>query len=612
MSEEFESKNEQGFVSEENAQATPNVAGTGAEERTTYSWVNPKVNPTASNTESDMAKHAAENVGTGYTDPKASGYSSQAFTNDGTAYSNQTAGSTGTDYNSSAAGTGYNNSTSGYQNTYADMNNNAAGDTNTHNYTAYQFGSQNTGDQASGNQGGAGHSFHDRYPQYKASKGDKAPKAPRTRQPMTTGKRWAANVAMALVFGLVAGSVTYGVNYAGNKLNGDGSAAPVVQSTTVAGNDTSAAVTTASTDSSKYTVAEVAANAMPSLVAISTETVSTVQSFFGTYSQTVPASGTGVIVGQNDEELLIATNNHVIEGANSVSVAFTDETTVSAEIKGSDAANDLAVVAVKISDIPEDTMNQIKVATLGNSDDLVIGEEVVAIGNALGYGQSVTNGIVSAVDRQVQTQSETTGAVTTSDGLIQTNAAINPGNSGGALLNMKGELIGINEAKYSSTSVEGVGFAIPLAKAEPILENLMSMKTRSQVSDDDASYLGITGVNVSADMNSSYGVPVGVYVESLEEGGPAEEAGFQSKDVITKLDTRDVTTMTELQNALKYYAKGETVDVVVQRMENGEYEEKTLTVTLGARSDMKQTTSEQDQSQNGTTQDPQTVNPFAN
>lgn len=556
MSEEFENKNEQG---------------------TTYSWVNPKVNPSAADTESDIAKHAAENVGTVHTDPSAA----SAEIN----YSNAAA-------DGMESGSETDNTQTGYQ--------------NTHNYSAYQFGSQSAGNQSADNYEGAGQSFHERYPQYHAEKKPKAPKAPKTHKPMSTGKRWTANIAMALVFGLVAGSVTYGVNYMGNMLNGDGSAPTVIQSTTVADNSDSSAVTTATSGSKNYTVAEVAANAMPSLVAISTETVSTVQSFFGTYSQTVPASGTGVIVGQNDEELLIATNNHVIEGANSVSVAFTDETTVSANIKGSDAQNDLAVVAVQLSDIPQETMDQIKIATLGNSDDLVIGEEVVAIGNALGYGQSVTNGVVSAVNRTVQTQSETTGVVTVSDGLIQTNAAINPGNSGGALLNMKGELIGINEAKTSSTSVEGVGFAIPLAKAEPILENLMSMQTRTQVSEEDASYLGITGVNVSSSMSSSYGVPVGVYIESLEEDGPAETAGFQSKDVITKLDTRDITTMTELQNALKYYAKGETVDVVIQRMENGEYVEYTIPVTLGDKSDMKQSTEDR------TNQNSQEANPFAN
>ncbi|MDD3277350.1 MAG: trypsin-like peptidase domain-containing protein [Lachnospiraceae bacterium] len=567
MSEEFENKNGQEIPGEA-APKNPSSSDGENQEATTYSWVNPKVNPSASDTDSEIAKHAAENVSSGY---------NGAYTGS----NGYTEGNNSHTVNSQTPGNGYDNAAN-----------------TAHGYSAYQFGNQNQSTQA-----GPTHSFHESHPQHKA---------PKQHKPMTTGKRWTANVAMALVFGLVAGSVAYGVNYAGNKLNGDGSATPVIQSTTVAGTkDSSSTVSaTASKDTSSLTVKEVAANAMPSMVAISTETVSTIQSFFGTYAQTVPASGTGVIVGQNDNELLIATNNHVIEGANSVSVAFIDETAVSAEIKGTDSQNDLAVVAVKLSDISEDTMKQIKIATLGNSDDLSIGENVVAIGNALGYGQSVTTGIVSALDRSVQAQSESTGEVTSSDGLIQTDAAINPGNSGGALLNMNGELIGINEAKYSDTSVEGVGFAIPLAKAEPILQNLMTMETRTQVADDQSSYIGISGVNVSAEMNSSYGVPVGVYVESLEEGGPAETAGIQSKDVITKLDTRSVTTMTELQNALKYYAKGETVDVVVQRMENGEYAEKTISVTLGDKSKMK-TTSEES-SQNNSGQNQQNNIPFGN
>lgn len=417
---------------------------------------------------------------------------------------------------------------------------------------------------------------------------------PAMTRPMGMGKKWAVNIAMALVFGLVAGSVTYGVNYMGNKLNGDGTT-PAIQNTAVASGDkNSEGVKAASTSGTggSYNYSEVAKNAMPSMVAISTETVETVQSFFGTYSQTIPASGSGVIVGQNDQELLIATNNHVVTGATKVSVAFIDDTAVAAQIKGTDADNDLAVVAVKLEDIPAETMSEIKIATLGDSDELEIGEEVVAIGNALGYGQSVTNGIISAVDRTVSTQDEATGATSESTGLIQTNAAINPGNSGGALLNMKGELVGINEAKYSSTSVEGMGFAIPLAKAEPILQNLMSLQTRNKVDESDASYIGITGKNVSSDTNEAYGIPVGVFVDSLEESGPAETAGIKAGDIITEIDGRKVTTMDDLKGALEYYAKGEKVEVKVQRMGDGEYQEKTLTVILGAKSDMKTTTQE--------------------
>lgn len=530
---------------------------------TTYSWVNPRINHETSGNRTqadDIAKHAVEHV---------NGSSSCVHQAQDTTAGYQQSGNADTSYQQTNPDSNFNQTGKEQQHTYYSVNKSIA------------------------------EPFHEK------TRKQKKVRKPGT--PMNMRKRWTINIAMALVFGLVAGSVTYGVNYAGNKLNGDGTA-PAIQNTVVAsGNkNNSDGVTTASSTNSDsvYSVSEVAKNAMPSMVAISTETVETVQSFFGTYSQTVPASGSGVIVGQNEDELLIATNNHVVTGATKVSVAFIDDTTVEAQIKGNDADNDLAVVAVNLSDIPEETMSAIKIATLGDSDELEIGEEVVAIGNALGYGQSVTNGIVSAVNRTVSTQDEATGATTESDGLIQTNAAINPGNSGGALLNMRGELIGINEAKYSSTSVEGMGFAIPLAKAEPILQNLMSIQTRSKVDDNDASYIGITGKNVSSDTNNAYGIPVGVFVDSLEEGGPAEKAGIKSGDIITELDGRKITTMNDLKGALEYYAKGETIEVKIQRMGDGEYKEQTLTVTLGAKSDMQTTT------QNQSNQRQQQRNPF--
>lgn len=530
---------------------------------TTYSWVNPRINHETSGNRAqtdDIAKHAVEHVNDG---------GSYVHREQDTAAGYQQSGNTDTSYQQTNSGGNFNQAEPKRQHTYYNVNKSLT------------------------------------EPFFEKTRKQKKVRKPGT--PMSMGKRWTVNIAMALVFGLVAGTVTYGVNYAGNKLNGDGTT-PAIQNTVVAsGNqNNSDGVTTASSTNSDgvYSVSEVASNAMPSMVAISTETVETVQSFFGTYSQTVPASGSGVIVGQNDDELLIATNNHVVTGATKVSVAFIDDTTVEAQIKGNDADNDLAVVAVNLSNIPAETMNVIKIATLGDSDELEIGEEVVAIGNALGYGQSVTNGIVSAVNRTVSTQDETTGATTESDGLIQTNAAINPGNSGGALLNMRGELIGINEAKYSSTSVEGMGFAIPLAKAEPILQNLMSLQTRSKVEDSDASYIGITGKNVSSDTNNAYGIPIGVFVDSLEEDGPAAKAGMKSGDIITELDGRKITTMDDLKGALEYYAKGETIEVKIQRMGDGEYKEQILTVTLGAKSDMQTTT------QNQSNQRQQQVNPF--
>ena len=273
--------------------------------------------------------------------------------------------------------------------------------------------------------------------------------------------------------------------------------------------------------------------------------------------------------------------------------------TVEGQIKGTDADNDLAVVAVKLSDIKDETKSQIKIAVMGNSDDLEVGDQVVAIGNALGTGQSLTSGYISAKDRTISSQDESTGETITSEGLIQTDAAINPGNSGGALLNMNGELIGINEAKYSSTQVEGMGFAIPISKAEPILQNLMNLTTRYKVSDDKAAYIGINMADVSADVSQNYGIPTGVCIMSVVDGSPAADAGFKKGDVITTFDGRSISNAKGLKETLTYYAAGETVDVTVQRADNGEYKEVTLTLTLGSAADMPQTSG----SSNGTTND---------
>ena len=422
-------------------------------------------------------------------------------------------------------------------------------------------------------------------------------KAKKTRQPMGTGKKWAMTVAMALVFGVVAGGTMYGVNEAAGYLNGETKVAAVPTTQPVAQTDTSTDSSAQATSSGTGTVKEVAANAMPSLVTISTMSVEEMQSFFGgTQQYEVEGAGTGVIVGQNDSELLIATNNHVVEGAQSLSVGFIDETSVEGQIKGSDADNDLAVVSVSLSDIPEDTMSQIKIATLGNSDELELGDQVVAIGNALGYGQSVTSGYVSALNRDL-TLTDNAGNTITSTGLIQTDAPINSGNSGGALLNMKGELVGINEAKSSTTAsgttVDGIGFAIPISKAEPILEELMSLETRNKVDESQASYLGIEGVNVTSDASEMYGMPTGVGISNVVEGSPAEQAGMKRGDVLTEFDGRSIDNFDELKDTLQYYAAGEQVEVVVQRSTEGEYHAVTLTVTLGSASDAPSTSSNQ-------------------
>ena len=416
-------------------------------------------------------------------------------------------------------------------------------------------------------------------PEKKLKKAKKSKKAPKG--PMSMKKRWAVLVAMALVFGAVAGGTAFGVNVAASQVYNRKAAENGISNTeTVSGTD--------STDSTG-TVAQVAENAMPSLVTISTMSVEEMRSFFGgTQEYEVEGAGTGVIVGKNDTELLIATNNHVVEGADSLSVGFVDETAVEGQIKGTDATNDLAVVAVKLSDISSDTMGQIKIATIGDSDELVLGEQVVAIGNALGYGQSVTSGYVSALDRNLQISSDN-GTTNTYTGLIQTDAPINSGNSGGALLNMKGELIGINQAKSSTTqsgtTVDGIGFAIPINKAQESLQNLMNQTTREKVDESQASYLGIQGADVSSEASQMYGMPTGVAVSAVVEDGPAAQAGMLAGDIITGFDGRTITGMSQLQDVLQYYASGETVEVTVQRTDQGEYKEQTVSVTLGSASD---------------------------
>ena len=451
----------------------------------------------------------------------------------------------------------------------------------------------------------------------------------------STGRKWASLVAMAVVFGLIAGSVTYGVNYAANRIHpiqvqktdtaggssqgrinvaetgrGSGNAATGELSTqgssagTAAGN----AGSTAQNTGGSMTVADVAAEAMPSLVTISTMSVQEMQSFFGGRRQyEVQGAGTGVIIGQNDKELLIATNNHVVQGAKEVSIGFIDESVISATIKGEDADTDLAIVAVSLKDISEETMNAIKIAVVGDSDALVLGEQVVAIGNSLGYGQSVTSGYISAFDRTLVLSDGYT--TFTSEGLIQTDAAINSGNSGGALLNMRGELIGINEAKSSgntgAASVDNMGFAIPMSKATPILEDLMTLASREVYSEDEQGYLGVTCADVTTEYSQLYNMPVGVCFTTVIEGGPAEAAGILKGDVLTKVGDRSISTYEELAKELTYHRAGETVEVTVYRAHNGEYIEQTFTVTLGTKNviaDVNSTpepTQEEESGQNG-------------
>lgn len=332
-------------------------------------------------------------------------------------------------------------------------------------------------------------------------------------------------------------------------------------------------------------VADIAEAAMPTIVAITNKSVQEVRSFYRgqTFQYESESCGSGIIVGENDTELLICTNNHVVEDATELTVSFIDENSYEAQIKGTDPSNDLAVIAVKLEDIDKDTMDQIKIAQVGDSDEMRVGEQVVAIGNALGYGQSVTTGIISAKDRTINMSDGSSY-----EDLIQTDAAINPGNSGGALLNMNGELIGINSAKASSSGVEGMGYAIPVSKAFPILENLMSKETRSKVDDSEAAYIGINGEGVTSEVVQLYNIPAGVYVTAVGENTPADKAGLQKGDIITAFDDMAVTSMEELANRLKYYKGGETVEMTIQTAPNGAYEEKTIEITLGLKSDYMQ------------------------
>lgn len=432
------------------------------------------------------------------------------------------------------------------------------------------------------------------------------------------GKKVMAVIAGGLVFGLVAGVAFQGVNLAGNYIFGKGnsnqqagtvSMAPVIEDQEEKKGDTDSGRNNA-VPMATASVADVAKNTMPSVVAITSVSVQEIPTFDffgwgggGTQEYEGESSGSGIIVGENEKELLIATNNHVVEGAKTLSVCFQDEkkaqemekaqqdnsqnpsgenqsaadaeNAVAAQIKGTDAENDLAVIAVKKDDIPEETLGQIKIAQLGSSDDLVVGEQVVAIGNALGFGQSVTSGYVSALDRYIDNMTTP---------CIQTDAAINPGNSGGALLNMSGQVIGINSAKLAENEVEGMGYAIPISTAMPILEELM---TREKVDEGEASYLGISCKDVSAEFSQMYGVESGVFVVSVEEDGPAAKAGILPNDIVTSLAGKKVSTSEELTGQLEYHAAGETVEVVVQRAESGQFQEHTISVELGNRKDMK-------------------------
>lgn len=394
-------------------------------------------------------------------------------------------------------------------------------------------------------------------------------------------------VAIALVFGIVAGGSFQGVRYFFDWIleeetqESSQQEKPVTSLNRAQTPDTETAVQTFSGSGGLTDVSYIAENVMPAIVAITNMSEVSYRTWFGQKQNLESESaGSGIIVSQDEECLYIATNNHVVANTVNLTVQFCDDSTVSAYVKGTDVSNDLAVIEIKIADIDTDTLNHIKVATIGSSGNLRVGEAAVAIGNALGYGQSVTTGIISAVDREVSVQDETTGTVMTNE-LIQTDAAINPGNSGGALLNMRGEVIGINTVKYSDTTVEGMGYAIPIDTASLIIEKLIN---RELVSESQTAYLGVSGVDVSNSVSNSYNMPAGVYVYRVVEGSPAEIAGITQGDIITKFDGSKVSSRQELEDQMQYYKAGTQVTITVQRISsehNGEYREQEIAVTLG-------------------------------
>lgn len=356
---------------------------------------------------------------------------------------------------------------------------------------------------------------------------------------------------------------------------------------------------TGSTAKGNLDVSEIASEALPSIVSITTKSVQEVQNYFGMYGmygyapqqqeQEVEGSGSGIIVGKNDDELLIATNYHVVEGADTLSVAFTDGNAVEASVKGFDEERDLAVVSVSLDDVKDDTMDAVSIAKIGSSDDLKVGEQVIAIGNALGYGQSVTTGIVSAKNRRMDSDNNTVtdGSDDSSDGvnLIQTDAAINPGNSGGALLNMEGEVVGINSAKLASTEVEGMGYAIAISDVTDILQNLMNETSRDKLDDSEHGVLGIEGSSVSSEAVQMYGIPAGVFVKKVTEGGAADKAGLKANSVITEFNGKTVSSTDQLIEYLSYYEPDEEVELTVQVPHGTSYKEETVKVTLDENTD---------------------------
>lgn len=445
------------------------------------------------------------------------------------------------------------------------------------NFSGYETGNENTTGTFSGVSAAGSANGYTTYQMGGSTGNNTEPKNPKKHGGYF--RKAMVSVSLGLFFGLFAGIGFYAVQQGTGMLKTGADTAVVDEVTSEAATESSQSTPQLATNVTyvESDVSDVVEKVMPAMVSIVNNFTETANVFGQQYTQEEAASGSGIIVGKTDDELLIVSNNHVVESADTLNVTFIDGSEAQAQVKGLDSDMDLAVIAVSLNDLSDDTKNAITVATLGSSDDLKLGEPVIAIGNALGYGQSVTNGIVSALNREITLENGATGT------FIQTNAAINPGNSGGALLNMNGEVIGINSNKIGGTAVEGMGYAIPITSASPIIADLMERQTRTKVAEDEVGYIGISPQEVTSQISQMYNMPEGIYVVSVEEGSAAANAGIMKGDIITKFDGSSISSYSDLQKMLQYYAAGDSATITVQRPQNGEYVSIELNLTLGSR-----------------------------
>ena len=449
------------------------------------------------------------------------------------------------------------------------------------NFSGYEAGNENTTGTFSGVSAAESANGYTTYQMGGSNGSNTEPK--KTKKHGGYFRKAMVSVSLGLFFGLFAGIGFYAVQQGTGMLKTDTDTAVVSEIAAEATKESTQSSVQSATNVTyvESDVSDVVEKVMPAMVSIVNNFTETANVFGQQYTQEEAASGSGIIVGKTDDELLIVSNNHVVESADTLTVTFIDGSEAQAQVKGLDSDMDLAVIAVSLNDLSDDTKNAITVATLGSSDDLKLGEPVIAIGNALGYGQSVTNGIVSALNREITLENGSAGT------FIQTNAAINPGNSGGALLNMNGEVIGINSNKIGGTTVEGMvegmGYAIPITSASPIIADLMERQTRTKVAEDEVGYIGISLQEVTSQISQMYNMPEGIYVVSVEEGSAAANAGIMKGDIITKFDGSSISSYSDLQKTLQYYAAGDSATITVQRPQNGEYVSVELNLTLGSR-----------------------------